>query len=208
MAIRNIRKNGDEILRVKCKPVREINDGVRRLVEDMFETMYAADGVGLAAPQIGIVRQIVVIDDREGGKFALINPVITKEEGEQESCEGCLSLPGYRGTVKRPQKVAVEALDTDGNKVALEAESYLAVILCHEIDHLSGILSKDKALVYEKIPETEEGGQAAHFHGNAGICRSLPGNADKESYGIFRRLRRYKAGYAKGANIPDDAASR
>ena len=79
----------------------------------------------LAAPQIGIVRQIVVIDDREGGKFALINPVITKEEGEQESCEGCLSLPGYRGTVKRPQKVAVEALDTDGNKVALEAESYL-----------------------------------------------------------------------------------
>ena len=85
MAIRNIRKNGDEILRVKCKPVREINDGVRRLVEDMFETMYAADGVGLAAPQIGIVRQIVVIDDREGGKFALINPVITKAEGEQES---------------------------------------------------------------------------------------------------------------------------
>ena len=156
MAIRNIRKNGDEILRVKCKPVREINDGARRLVEDMFETMYAADGVGLAAPQIGIVRQIVVIDDREGGKFALINPVITKEEGEQESCEGCLSLPGYRGTVKRPQKVAVEALDTDGNKVALEAESYLAVILCHEIDHLSGILYKDKALVYEKIPENEE----------------------------------------------------
>lgn len=108
MAIRNIRKEGDEILRVKCKTVREINDGIRRLIEDMFETMYATDGVGLAAPQIGIVRQIVVIDDRNGGIFTLINPKITKEEGEQESCEGCLSLPGYRGTVKRPQKVTVE----------------------------------------------------------------------------------------------------
>ena len=115
MAIRNIRKEGDEILRVKCKTVREINDGIRRLIEDMFETMYATDGVGLAAPQIGIVRQIVVIDDRNGGIFTLINPKITKEEGEQESCEGCLSLPGYRGTVKRPQKVTVEALDADGN---------------------------------------------------------------------------------------------
>ncbi len=156
MAIRNIRKEGDEILRIKCKPVREVNDGVRRLVEDMYETMYAADGVGLAAPQIGIVRQIVVIDDREGGKVALINPKIMKEEGVQESCEGCLSLPGYRGTVKRPQKVTVEALDADGNEITVEGEDYLAVILCHEIDHLSGILYKDKAVVYEKIPETEE----------------------------------------------------
>lgn len=156
MAIRNIRKEGDEILRVKCKTVREINDGIRRLIEDMFETMYATDGVGLAAPQIGIVRQIVVIDDRDGGIFALINPKITKEEGEQESCEGCLSLPGYRGTVKRPQKVTVEALDVDGNALTIEAEDYLAVIMCHEIDHLSGILYKDKAIVYEKIPENEE----------------------------------------------------
>ncbi|MBS5842518.1 MAG: peptide deformylase [Clostridiales bacterium] len=156
MAIRNIRKEGDEILRVKCKTVREINDGIRRLIEDMFETMYATDGVGLAAPQIGIVRQIVVIDDRNGGIFTLINPKITKEEGEQESCEGCLSLPGYRGTVKRPQKVTVEALDADGNAITIEAEDFLAVIMCHEIDHLSGILYKDKAIVYEKIPQNEE----------------------------------------------------
>ena len=156
MAIRNIRKEGDEILRVKCKTVREINDGIRRLIEDMFETMYATDGVGLAAPQIGIVRQIVVIDDRNGGIFTLINPKITKEEGEQESCEGCLSLPGYRGTVKRPQKVTVEALDEDGNAITIEAEDFLAVIMCHEIDHLSGILYKDKAIVYEKIPQNEE----------------------------------------------------
>ena len=156
MAIRNIRKEGDEILRVKCKTVREINDGIRRLIEEMFETMYATDGVGLAAPQIGIVRQIVVIDDRNGGIFTLINPKITKEEGEQESCEGCLSLPGYRGTVKRPQKVTVEALDADGNAITIEAEDFLAVIMCHEIDHLSGILYKDKAIVYEKIPQNEE----------------------------------------------------
>ena len=156
MAIRNIRKEGDEILRVKCKTVREINDGIRRLIEDMFETMYATDGVGLAAPQIGIVRQIVVIDDRNGGIFTLINPKITKAEGEQESCEGCLSLPGYRGTVKRPQKVTVEALDADGNAITIEAEDFLAVIMCHEIDHLSGILYKDKAIVYEKIPQNEE----------------------------------------------------
>ena len=156
MAIRNIRKEGDEILRVKCKTVREINDGIRRLIEDMFETMYATDGVGLAAPQIGIVRQIVVIDDRNGGIFTLINPKITKEEGEQESCEGFLSLPGYRGTVKRPQKVTVEALDADGNAITIEAEDFLAVIMCHEIDHLSGILYKDKAIVYEKIPQNEE----------------------------------------------------
>ena len=156
MAIRNIRKEGDEILRVKCKTVREINDGIRRLIEDMFETMYATDGVGLAAPQIGIVRQIVVIDDRNGGIFTLINPKITKEEGEQESCEGCLSLPGYRGTVKRPQKVTVEALDADGNAITIEAEDFLAVIMCHEIDHRSGILYKDKAIVYEKIPQNEE----------------------------------------------------
>lgn len=155
MAIRNIRKEGDEILRVRCKAVPEVNDGVRCLARDMFETMYAADGVGLAAPQIGIVRQIVVVDDRDGHCYTLINPKITNTEGEQESCEGCLSLPGYRGTLKRPRKVTVEALDADGNTTVIEAEDYLAVILCHEIDHLSGILYKDKALVYEKIPENE-----------------------------------------------------
>lgn len=155
MAIRNIRKDGDEILRVKCKLVPEVNHGVRRLVEDMFETMYAADGVGLAAPQIGIIKQIVVIDDRDGGKYALINPVITKEEGEQDGYEGCLSLPGYRGTVKRPLKVTVDALDVSGKPIHVVAENYLAVIMCHEIDHLSGILYKDKADIYEKVPQNE-----------------------------------------------------
>ncbi len=157
MAVRNIRKEGDEVLRVKCKPVKEITDGVLRLIDDMFETMYEADGVGLAAPQIGIVKQIVVIDDRDGGEFALINPKIIKTEGEQESCEGCLSLPGYRGNVIRPEKVTVEATFPDGNEYTIEAEGFLAVIMCHEIDHLSGVLYKDKATVYERIPATEEG---------------------------------------------------
>lgn len=103
MAIRNIRKNGDEILRVKCKPVREINDGVRRLVEDMFETMYAADGVGLAAPQIGIVRQIVVIDDREGGKFALINPLLQRQRASRKAARAASVCPdtGERSNVRR-----------------------------------------------------------------------------------------------------------
>ena len=156
MAIRNIRTLGDEILRKEAKEITEMTPRIQELIDDMFETMYATDGVGLAAPQIGIVRQIVVIDDRNGGIFTLINPKITKEEGEQESCEGCLSLPGYRGTVKRPQKVTVEALDADGNAITIEAEDFLAVIMCHEIDHLSGILYKDKAIVYEKIPQNEE----------------------------------------------------
>ena len=118
--------------------------------------MYEADGVGLAAPQIGIVKQIVVIDDRDGGEFALINPKIIKTEGEQESCEGCLSLPGYRGNVKRPEKVTVQATFPDGNEYTIEAEGFLAVIMCHEIDHLSGILYKDKAFVYEMIPANDE----------------------------------------------------
>ncbi len=155
MAIRIVRKEGDEVLRKKCKLVKEINENILQLIEDMKDTMYQYDGVGLAAPQIGILKQIVVIDDRDGGEFTLINPVITKMEGEQESCEGCLSLPGYRGNVMRPQKVTVEAVFPDGNEYTIEAEDFLAVIMCHEIDHLSGVLYKDKAVFYEKIPEEE-----------------------------------------------------
>ncbi len=156
MAIRIVRKEGDDVLRKQCKPVKEITNSVLQLIEDMKDTMYQSDGVGLAAPQIGILKQIVVIDDREGGEFALINPKIVKTEGEQESCEGCLSLPGFRGTVMRPEKVTVEAIFPDGNEYTIEAEGFLAVIMCHEIDHLSGILYKDKAVVYERIPEEDK----------------------------------------------------
>ena len=155
MAIRTIRQIGDPVLNKVSKEVKEITPRIQELIDDMFETMYAADGVGLAAPQIGIIKQIVVIDDRDGGKYALINPVITKEEGEQDGYEGCLSLPGYRGTVKRPLKVTVDALDVSGKPIHVVAENYLAVIMCHEIDHLSGILYKDKADIYEKVPQNE-----------------------------------------------------
>lgn len=149
MALRNIRTEDDPVLRTICKPVKEITDKTRALIEDMFETMYAANGVGLAAPQIGIVRQIVVIDDTAGNKLALINPVLTPiGEETAEGPEGCLSLPGYSGIVERPTKVHVDALNENGEEVHFDAEGMFAVICCHEIDHLSGILYKDKAKEY------------------------------------------------------------
>lgn len=155
MAVRKIRTDGDDILRMKCKPVKEVTASIQSLIGDMFETMYKAEGVGLAAPQIGILKRIVVIDDTRGNKLALINPVITEASGEQLSSEGCLSLPGYRGEVKRPQKIHVEALDINGKPLSFDAEDFLAVICCHELDHLEGILYKDKAEKYYR-PEAEE----------------------------------------------------
>ena len=147
MAIRKVRTEEDEVLRIKCKKVAEVNRGTRQLIGDMFETMYATNGVGLAAPQIGVVKRIVVIDETVGHKMALINPEFTVKEGEQDSDEGCL---------KRPYKVEVKALDENGNLITVNAEGFLAVILCHEIDHLDGILYKDVAFVYEPIPPEEK----------------------------------------------------
>lgn len=156
MAIRNIRTGEDEILRVVCKQVPEVTNGTRRLIGDMFDTMYAHNGVGLAAPQIGVVKRIVVVDDGDGHRYALVNPRIVAKSGEQVSTEGCLSLPGYRGEVVRPLRVTVEALDENGKPVRIEAEKLLATIFCHELDHLEGILYKDLAQRYERIPEDEE----------------------------------------------------
>lgn len=144
MAIRLIRKEGDEVLRKKSRPVEEINEKITLLIKDMVETMYKSDGVGLAAPQIGVLKRIVVLD--AGDKlYELINPVIASQSGEQSYVEGCLSIPGEYGEVKRPAKVTVEALNPKGEKVTIEGEGLLAVVLCHEIDHLDGILYKDKA---------------------------------------------------------------
>ncbi len=157
MALRKIRTEGDDVLRMQCKPVKEINRNTQMLINDMFDTMYDANGVGLAAPQIGIVKQIVVIDDYEGNVLALINPKLEQIGTEmQTSTEGCLSLPGYSGQVQRPKKVKVTALDENGDEVEIIAEDMLAVILCHEIDHLSGTLYKDKATNYGKL-EPQEG---------------------------------------------------
>lgn len=145
MAIRNIRTDGDEILRKKCKPVEKMTDRLNTLIDDMFDTMYAANGVGLAAPQVGILKRIVVIDVMDDNPLALINPVIVEADGEQEGEEGCLSLPGLSGNVKRPNHVICKALDRNMNEITVEGEALLARAICHELDHLDGILYKDLA---------------------------------------------------------------
>ena len=143
MAIRQIRVIGDEILRKECKPVTEMTDRSRELIEDMFETMYEAGGVGLAAPQVGIRKQIVVIDVEDGNQYVLINPEIIEMEGSQTGSEGCLSVPGKRGQVTRPNKVKVKALDENMEEIVLEGEELLARAICHECDHLKGELYVD-----------------------------------------------------------------
>ncbi len=139
MAVRNIRLQDDEILKKPCKPVKEINERIITLLDDMQETMYLANGVGLAAPQVGVLRQVVVIDVGEG-IIELINPEIISREGEQVGYEGCLSVPGVMGIVARPEKVTVRALNRNAEEFTIEGEGLLARALCHEIDHLSGHL--------------------------------------------------------------------
>ena len=137
MAIRNIRVIGDEILTKKAKEVKEMTDKTRELVQDMLDTMYEKMGVGLAAPQVGILKRIVVLDVGEG-PIVLINPEIIETSGEQTGEEGCLSVPGMAGQVTRPNYVKVKALDEDMNEVEYEGEGLLARAFCHEIDHLDG----------------------------------------------------------------------
>lgn len=149
MAIRTIRTNGDEILRKKSKTVDVINDRIKTLIKDMIETMYEADGVGLAAPQVGILKRVVVIDVGDG-PIAMINPEIIKTEGTYVDVEGCLSVPGEQGEVERPQKVVAKYLDENGKENLVEAEELFARAICHELDHLNGVLFIDKIL------ETEE----------------------------------------------------
>ncbi len=147
MAIRNIRTMGDSVLTKECRPVTEINRKLEILIEDMLDTMYEANGVGLAAPQVGILKQIVVIDVSEEGDdpIILINPEIIETEGSQTGEEGCLSVPGKSGVVTRPNYVKVRALDMDMNEVIYEGTELLARAFCHEIDHLHGILYASKA---------------------------------------------------------------
>lgn len=149
MAIRNIRISTDEVLRKKCKPVKEITPNLLTLLDDMADTMYEANGVGLAAPQVGILKRVVVIDVGEG-LVELINPVILETSGSQIDDEGCLSVPGKYAPVERPNYAKVEAMDREGNKFIIEGEELMARALCHEIDHLDGILYIDKALPVEE----------------------------------------------------------
>lgn len=145
MALRNILKieNDSDILRKKSRDVSTIDSRIITLLEDMKETMYDAQGVGLAAPQVGVLKKVVVIDIGDG-LIEFINPIIVYQKGEQIDEEGCLSIPGEKAYVKRPQKVIVRALNRDGETFELEAEGLLARACCHEIDHLSGVMYIDK----------------------------------------------------------------
>ncbi len=143
MAIRQIVKYGDDCLRKRCKPVDEITKRTLILIGDMLDTMYEANGVGLAAPQVGILKRICVIDVGDG-PVVMVNPQILKTEGEILDSEGCLSNPGQWGMVKRPAKVTATALDMSGEVQVYEAEGLFARAICHELDHLDGVLFIDK----------------------------------------------------------------
>ncbi|MDE7447220.1 MAG: peptide deformylase [Lachnospiraceae bacterium] len=140
MAIRNIREIGDPVLNKTCKEVKEMTDRTRELIDDMFDTMYEADGVGLAAPQVGILKRIVVIDVTGEDPLLLINPVILESSGEQTGNEGCLSVPGKTGIVTRPNYVKVKAYDENLEPYELEGTELLARAICHELEHLDGHL--------------------------------------------------------------------
>lgn len=142
MAIRKIREMGEDVLNKKCKEVTQMTPRTRMLIEDMLDTMYDEMGVGLAAPQVGVLKRIVVIDVGEG-PIVLINPEIIEASGEQTGSEGCLSVPGKNGVVTRPNFVKVKALDEDMNEVEYQGEELLARAFCHEIDHLEGKLYVD-----------------------------------------------------------------
>ncbi len=146
MALRNIREYGDDVLARQCRDVKEITPRVRELVEDMLDTMYDANGVGLAAPQVGVLKRIVVIDvsPEADQPLIMINPQILETDGEQTGYEGCLSLPGKSGIVTRPNYVKAKAMDLDGNEYIVEGEELLARAICHELDHLDGHMYVEK----------------------------------------------------------------
>lgn len=157
MALRNIRLEGDDVLRKKARKVEVIDDKIRDILDDMAETMYEAEGVGLAGPQIGLLKRLVTIDvDDENGLLKMINPEILETSGEQVGLEGCLSIPNVREYVKRPAFVKFKYTDVDGVEKVIDAEGLLAVCICHEIDHLDGILFTDISLTDEELSEYEE----------------------------------------------------
>ena len=145
MALREIRKKGDEILTKRCKEVKVFDKKLAILLDDMYETMQKHDGVGLAAPQVGILKRAFVVDIGEG-KIEIVNPQIVKAEGSQIGQEGCLSIPDVWGDVERPNEVTLEGFDRDGNKITVSGSELLARAFCHEYDHLNGELFTDKII--------------------------------------------------------------
>ncbi len=159
MAIRNIRVEGDDVLYQVCRPVKTMNDHTRELINDMFDTMYDANGVGLAAPQVGVLKRIVVIDVTGEDPIVLINPRIVETSGEQTGYEGCLSVPGKSGQVTRPNYVKAVALNEDMKEIEIEGTELLARAILHECDHLDGHLYVEKVegeLVDNATDEDEE----------------------------------------------------
>ena len=150
MAKLQIRKIGDEVLRKPCRPVDEITPRILTLLDDMVETMRAANGCGLAAPQVGVLRRVVVVEVEEGTVYELINPKIIAYSGQQEEEEGCLSVPGQWGITRRPMSVTVRALDRHGKQIDVSGSGLLARAFCHELDHLDGKLFIDNAIRVEE----------------------------------------------------------
>ncbi len=156
MGIRRLIFEGDPQLNKVSREVTEVTDRIRVLLDDLVDTMREEGGVGLAAPQVGVLRRVCVVEVDEGEVYELINPVIVEQEGDQYGSEGCLSVPGYYGDVHRPQRVVVEALDRNGKKQRYEAEDFKARAFCHEIDHLDGIVYTSKADNLRKVDEKDE----------------------------------------------------
>ena len=174
MALRNIREMGDSVLEKKAKVIKEVTPRIRALAKDMLETMYDAGGVGLAAPQVGILKRMVVIDisEEQNEPYTMLNPQIIEQDGEQTGYEGCLSVPGKVGEVTRPNRVVVRYNDLEMNEWEMEAEEFLARAVCHELDHLDGHLYVEKVkgelrdsseleAVVEEEEEEESDGAAA-----------------------------------------------
>ncbi len=155
MAYRNIVKRGDEVLTKKCRPVENFDKKLHILLDDMAQTMYKAQGVGLAGPQVGILRRLAVVDVGEG-LIELVNPVIIEREGEEDGVEGCLSCPDIWGVVGRPTKITVKAYDRNGKEFTVTVEGFFARACCHEIDHLDGITIYESARRMISPEEMEE----------------------------------------------------
>ncbi len=159
MAIREVRTMGDEILGKVSKPVKKLDERTLQLIEDMFETMYETGGVGIAAPQVGVLKRIVCMDVGDGNQYLMINPEIIELSGEQTGMEGCLSVPGKRGQVTRANYAKVKALNENMEEIIIEGEELLARCIQHECDHLDGILYVSKVegeLVDKEVEEDEE----------------------------------------------------
>lgn len=155
MAIRNIVTEGDEILRKHCREIPEITERIKITMEDMLETMHEQNGCGIAAPQVGVMRRMFIAEPEPGRVYFMINPQMLSQEGSQVHDEGCLSVPGYIGTVERPEKIKIKAQDLSGEEQVYEFEGWDAVVMCHEYDHLDGILYTDKATNI-RLPEEDE----------------------------------------------------